>query len=60
MKPKAIKKFHRSTGTLYYYSPTLGPARMEAAWPPDSENRNRVSVGMLVNRLVRVGRNRVR
>ena len=34
--------------------PTLGPARMEAPSPPDSESRNRVSVGTLVNRLVRV------
>jgi hypothetical protein len=30
--------------------PTLGPARMEAPNPPDSESRNSVSVGSLLNR----------
>ncbi len=41
--------------------PTLGPAWMEAPSPPDSESRNRVSVGTLVNRpgLVRVGSNQI-
>ncbi len=40
--------------------PRLGQDRMEAAWPPDLENRNRVSAGMLFNRLARVRSNRIR
>ena len=59
--PSRPPRAHAPPHTLHPGPPlTHGPARMEAPSPPDSESRNRVSVGTLDNRLVRVGSNRTR
>ena len=57
---RPLKRQRSSRDRRQRSPPTLGPARMEAAWYQDSESRNRVPAGMLSNRLVLVGRNQVR